>query len=469
MDVGNGFAYLMLVIWPVVAWQFYRHMPPAQALLWTILGGYMALPPVVAINFPMVPDFDKFSVANLSALLAVLFLLKERFNFWPKNLLFQILMVLYVAGPFVTVLTNSEALYFQTKSVPGLRFYDSFAAVTTQLIFLLPYFMARKYLSSPEGMEKILYVLVMAGFIYSIPMLFEVRFSPQLNVMIYGFFQHDFSQAIRFGGFRPFVFMPHGLWVAFFAFMCLMAATWRLRSSAFNQRTVRLITFAAMAGILFICKSAGSMIYGILLVPVVLILPLRAQMMVATAAVCIVVTYPMLRGLDLVPVDAIVKQAYAFDAERGASLEFRVMNETLLLERAQEKSLFGWGGYGRNFLHDLQTGEISLIADGGWILTLGVYGWVGYVSEFGLLAIPVLLFWRETRKLDPKKISGAAVTVALILAANMVDLLPNDTLIPFTWLLSGALWGHAEALARQRKHALESDFQDRFRQGRTIL
>ena len=177
----------------------------------------------------------------------------------------------------------------------------------------------------------------------------------------------------------------------------------------------------------------------------------------------------MLRGLDLVPVDAIVKQAYAFDAERGASLEFRVMNETLLLERAQEKSLFGWGGYGRNFLHDLQTGEISLIADGGWILTLGVYGWVGYVSEFGLLAIPVLLFWRETRKLDPKKISGAAVTVALILAANMVDLLPNDTLIPFTWLLSGALWGHAEALARQRKHALESDFQDRFRQGRTIL
>lgn len=469
MELGNGFAYVMLVIWPVVAWQFYRMMDPARALLWTILGGYMVLPPVVAINFPMVPDFDKYAVANLAALVAVVFLLKDRFNFWPKNPLFQILMVLYVAGPFMTVLTNAEPLNFQEKIIPGLRIYDSFAAISTQLIFLLPYFMARKYLSSPEGMEKILMTLVVAAFIYALPMLYEVRFSPQLNVYVYGFFQHDFSQAIRFGGFRPFVFMPHGLWVAFFAFMCLMAATWRMKSTTVRHRTRRVIAFIALAGLLFICKSAGSILYGILLVPVVLILPLRLQMWIAAAAVCVVVIYPMLRGLDLVPVDALVERAYAFDQERGASLEFRIMNEAVLLDRAQEKPLFGWGGYGRNFVHDPVTGEISLIADGGWILTLGVYGWLGYISEFGLLAFPVLLFWRETRKMEAKKISGAAVTVAIILAANMVDLLPNDTLIPFTWLLAGALWGHAELLVRQRLSARDSEFQARFRAGRTII
>ena len=49
-------------------------------------------------------------------------------------------------------------------------------------------------------------------------MLVEVRLSPQINTWIYGFFQHDFIQMMRYGGFRPIVFLPHGLWVAFFAY-----------------------------------------------------------------------------------------------------------------------------------------------------------------------------------------------------------------------------------------------------------
>jgi len=38
--------------------------------------------------------------------------------------------------------------------------------------------------------------------------------------------------------------------------------------------------------------------------------------------------------------------------------------------------------------------------------------------------------------------------LALILAVNLVDLLPNATLVPLTWLIAGALLGHAESLAR---------------------
>ena len=56
------------------------------------------------------------------------------------------------------------------------------------------------------------------------PALFEVRFSPQLNIWIYGFFQHDFQQMIRGGSFRPIVFLPHGLWVALFFLSTLVAA-----------------------------------------------------------------------------------------------------------------------------------------------------------------------------------------------------------------------------------------------------
>ncbi|MCL4676893.1 MAG: hypothetical protein KJZ59_13005 [Pararhodobacter sp.] len=40
----------------------------------------------------------------------------------------------------------------------------------------------------------------------------------------------------------------------------------------------------------------------------------------------------------------------------------------------------------------------------------------------------------------------AVSTLALILAVNLVDLLPNATLIPMTWLIAGALLGYAETL-----------------------
>ena len=71
--------------------------------------------------------------------------------------------------------------------------------------------------------------LVVAGLAYSVPMLIEVRLSPQINIWVYGFFQHNFDQMMRYGGFRPIVFLPHGLWVAFFALMALVAAVglWR--------------------------------------------------------------------------------------------------------------------------------------------------------------------------------------------------------------------------------------------------
>jgi hypothetical protein len=38
----------------------------------------------------------------------------------------------------------------------------------------------------------------------------------------------------------------------------------------------------------------------------------------------------------------------------------------------------------------------------------------------------------------------------LIYVANLADLLPNATLIPFTWLMSGALLGYVEMLAANR-------------------
>lgn len=107
------------------------------------------------------------------------------------------------------------------------------------------------------------------------------------------------------------------------------------------------------------------------------------------------------------------------------------------------------------------------IADGAWVILMGTYGWVGYVAEFGLFALPLLLLGREALMQPKAELSPWVGAVALILGANMTDLLPNATQIPFTWLMAGALLGEAERLAVLRRSAETARREARNRPGGT--
>ena len=321
-------------------------------------------------------------------------------------------------------------------------------------------------------MRAILVALVLSGLAYSVPMLIEMRLSPQMNVWVYGFFQHDFFQTIRFGGYRPVVFLPHGLWVAFYALMCLAAALVLLRASPPGQLPKYLLACVYLGLLLILSKSAGPVIYALGLTPLLLLTGRRWQLGMAALLAVLVVAYPLLRGAHLVPLDGIVAVAESFDRDRALSLAFRIGNEEQLLARAMERPWFGWGGYGRNLIHDGITGRTITIADGAWIIILGIYGWLGYIAEFGLLALPLLALGREAFLQRGAAFSPYVAGVALILAANMVDLLPNATLIPFTWLMAGGLMGHAQLLARARKAAVVTARQARqhpHRSGKTVI
>lgn len=451
MVSGNALSYLMLAIWPLVAWSLWLRLDAARALIWTVLGGYLLLPPLVAFNLPLVPDLNKVSIPNLAALACVLFLLRDKLSFLPDSWLGRGLIGLFILSPFATVLTNPDPLRFQVAEIQGMRLYDSVAYVANQAIILLPFFLARRYLASAEALRAMLVALVLAGVAYSVPMLIEMRLSPQMNVWVYGFFQHDFFQTIRFGGYRPVVFLQHGLWVAFFALMCAVAAAVLFRHAPAEQRPKWLVVWGYLTVMLILCKSAGPVIYAIGLLPMVLVAPRRLQVLLGGLLALVVITYPALRGLHVVPLDQIVEAARGISTERADSLAFRVMNEELLLEKAEERPWFGWGGYGRGLIHDPVSGRIITIADGAWIILLGMFGWMGYVAEFGLTALPLLLLSHEALRRRAVPFSPYAAAVVLLLAANMVDMLPNATHIPFTWLMAGALTGHAEALARARR------------------
>lgn len=440
----------MLVLWPFVGWQLWTRLDHGRALLWTVLGGYLLLPPLTAFNFPVIPDLDKVSIPNLTALFCAMYVLGDRISFLPDSKAGKLLLGIYVFSPFATVLTNSEPLFFQQGMIQGMRIYDSAAAVINQAIVLLPFFLARRYLGTPEGCRIALLGLVVGGLAYSIPMMIEARFSPQINVWVYGFFQHDFFQTIRFGGYRPVVFLQHGLWVAFFTLTCFLAAVVFARDAAPDARPRAVLILVYLAAMLVLCKSAGPAVYAAGLVPLLVFASWRVQLLVAAGLACIVLIYPLLRGANLVPLEAILHFAEGFSTDRAYSLQFRIENEEMLLAHANVKPWFGWGGYGRNFLHNPVTGEMMNIADGAWIITLGIYGWFGFIAEFGLTALPLLALGREAFLNNAAVLNRFTAGLALILAANMLDLLPNATHIPFTWLMVGALLGDAERMARVR-------------------
>ncbi len=453
----NALAYLMLLIWPVVSVVLFRRLSPERAILWCILAGYMLLPPVAEFDLPLVPDMDKFTIPSIMAFILCIGLLRKKVPLLPRHPLARVLTLLFAFAVVPTVMTNGDPIIFEVLAgsdpivfivdmLPGLRWRDLGSVMINQIIILMPFLLARRYLSSPEAQKELLLAFCIAGLAYSIPSLIEIRLSPQINIKVYGFFQHNFSQTMRQGGFRPIVFMPHSLWLALFMFSAVLATTALARAAQGRERIRLAMAAAYLFWVLILCKSFASLAYGLSFVPMVALASARWQIRAALLLAAIAITYPMLRNLGLIPTEAILAQAEALSAERAQSLGYRFDNEALMLQRAAEKPWFGWGGWGRNLVRNSETGSIISIPDGHWILVFGSLGWLGYLAEMGLLCLPLALLGREIRRRGKKGISPFATPIALILAATMVDMMLNDTLVPMTWLCAGSILGYAERL-----------------------
>jgi len=191
------------------------------------------------------------------------------------------------------------------------------------------------------------------------------------------------------------------------------------------------------------------LIFAVLLVPAVLLLKTRWQLRIAAVMVVLAMCYPVMKGNYLVPERELIQFAYSINPERAGSLQFRLMNEAILLDRASMKPTFGWGSFGRSLIHG-QDGRILTIPDGRWVITLGTFGWVGFLAEFGLLMLPILLLLLRTRGMNAAQVSPIFGGIALILGANMIDLLPNATLTSLTWLMTGAVMGYCQTLSSVR-------------------
>ncbi|MEY1556928.1 hypothetical protein AB3Y40_14965 [Yoonia sp. R2331] len=386
------------------------------------------------------PVLDKDSIPALTALFLAFFALKrpniDALQRWiPKSLAAWVMLVGLVAGAFLTVLTNDDRVGY----LPGLRVYDGFSSVLGVMIQLIPFILAYRFLASPSQHRTLLMVLALAGLGYSLLALYEIRMSPQLNRMVYGFFPHDWIQHVRGGNFRPLVFLEHGLWLAIFFAMAAIAAVGA--SAAFPKQRTKLRLVAGWIFLtLLLSSSLGAAAIAFVLVPIVFFLPQRTQMLLALIIGTIVLTYPILRERGWVTGDTAVSIAASINADRAGSLQFRLENEDILLQKANQRPLFGWGGWGRARVYDELGTDIS-VTDGYWVIIFGVGGWTRYLSEFGLMIAPLVFFYVRRKRYN---VGPETTTLTIVLCANLIDLLPNATMTPLTWLIAGALWGRMD-------------------------
>lgn len=453
----NAFATLVLASWPLVSLVLFRKLPAGRAVLWSLMLAYLFLPPPPTVfDFPGLPPLDKDRIPSIVAFLLCFFLYGKRILYFPRSHIAKGLMLLFVLTPLATVLTNSEPIFFGQVGLPGLRLIEAVALMVQQCIVLVPFILAYSFLRSEEALKDILIAFVSLGLVYSLLMLIEVRLSPQLNLWIYGYYQHLFDQLVRAGGFRPIVFLYHGLWVALFALMMLAAAAALFRAAKGRAK----LAYGALTGyfalVLLLCKSLASILYAGILVPMILLASRLWQFRLAAALAALAVLYPIAKGLEWIPEAQILERVTELSEDRAGSLKFRFDNERVLLDRAYLKPVFGWGSWGRNHILDPVTGALLTVTDGRWIITIGVFGWVGYLAEFLLFSLPLFVLLARSFVLTKEDHTSPYLgALALILGFNLFDLLPNATITPLTWLLGGALLGYVEHHLPRRKRPVD--------------
>src|SRR5437763_2634320 len=176
-----------LLGWPLVAIFLFARLTLVQATIWTVLGGFLLLPANAVIKFDMIPQLDKSSVPNLCALAGCIAVGGNRFRLWSRFGAIELLILIYLLVPIITSAQNGDPVTVGDTFLPGVGFYDAISTVLSQTIGLIPLILGRQLIRSTEDLTEVFYALVVGALLYSVPMLIEVRMSPQIDAWVYGF------------------------------------------------------------------------------------------------------------------------------------------------------------------------------------------------------------------------------------------------------------------------------------------
>jgi hypothetical protein len=424
-------------------------LPPRRAVITAFVIAWLFLPMQV-YQLPG-PDYTKASATCGGVLLAAIVFDSRRMlnlSFCPSPM--DIPMLVFCLSPILSAITNA----------PELSLYDGMSASLEQIVtWGLPYLIGRIYLGHLPGLRELTIGVFLGGLVYVPLCLIEMRFSPQLHRWVYGFHQHDFGQTIRDDGYRPMVFMEHGLAVAMFMTTASLAGIWLWKTGAYRKvigQPIGLLLFP-LVGTTILLKSAAGIVFlatgiGVLFASRVLRSPLFVAMLMLIPS--LYVTARVGLEWDMPTVMTTVRDT--FGPARAQSLEFRVQNDRMIVDRAESKPLFGWGLFGRAFVKDPE-GNIVSVPDSLWVITLGQAGRVGLAALL-LLMLPVaVVIWRLPRYAWRHPAFAGVIVFGLQLPLYALDNLLNNMPNPIFLLGLGGLTTLAWPRRHREPHAVPMD------------
>ena len=462
MQHANVQILTALIGWIPLTILLFALFPSRRAMLIGMIGGWLFLP-VYIIKLKAIPEYSKLTAATYGCLIGTFLFDPQRlFSFRFKW--FDIPMIVFCLSPFMSSIQQE----------PSLGWYDGVSAIISNtVIWGMPYFLGRIYFPDWESFRELGIAIVIGGLIYVPLCLIEIRMSPQLHKQIYGFNQAVFTEMKRMGGYRPTVFLQHGLAVGMWMNSATLVALWMWQS-----KTVKQILWVPMfiwVPILFattvLCKSLGGLAFlcagiGILFsvkwtkTPVILLAVIAAAplyMIVRVASISQhvdeireAIGQPRATGEPLGE-GAVALAEKMFGEERAQSFETRVRSENQLSAKALQQPWFGWGRWNRNRVKDAM-GKDAAPTDGLWVIQLGIAGFVGLAAFTITILLPPLMVWARCplKYWDHPGIAPAAA-MAVLLSLYMLDNILNAMPDPIFTLALGGLAGIAPSIRKQVK------------------
>lgn len=436
--------------WVIAAISLFALLPPRRAALTAYIVAWLFLPQA-GIPLPGMPDLDKVTASGMGVLLGVLMfdagrLMTLRFS-WV-----DLPMVAWCISSVISAVTN------------GLGLYDGLSGVLRDIFtWGIPYFVGRLYFNDLQSLRELAIGIFIGGLVYVPLCLIEIRLSPQLHRILYGFHPAHFAMAIRFGGYRPMVFMQHGLAVGMWMTSATLVGAWLWMSGALTRvRSLPMwLLVGALAVTTVLCKSMGALallglgISFLLTARIVRVNILLALIMFIAPVYMIARIEGWWNGAELVNI------ATSIDEERAQSLQDRLNEEDLLMARASERPLWGWGGWGRWRIKDEWTGEDLTSSDGMWVIVRGERGNFGLIANTLLVLLPFALFVvRVPAREWARPAFAAPAALAVLLLMWSIDNLFNAMHNPIYIIAAGGLVGlylaYPRLIARQR--AMQQQF-----------
>lgn len=424
----NFMVPLALIGWIPAVLLLFMLLTPVRAVIAAFLAAWLFLP-MAGYALPGLPDYTKTSATCFGVLLATLLFDSGRLmQFRPSWA--DLPMLVWCLVPLPSALTAGYDLYEGATGV-----------VAYVIMWGVPYVIGRVYFTSLATLREFAIGFFIGGLIYTPLCLFEIRMSPQLHNWVYGYHQHDWLQVFRGGGFRPTVFMQHGLAVG--TFMCTAALIgfwlWRSRSPRAMLGVPMGALVAAVGGTAVLCKSTGATLLLLMGAGVLVASRWFKTRLLLLSLIAGPVIYIVLRTVGGWSGQELIDLAAMISEDRAGSVATRLTSETGTWDKVQPYLWFGTKRF--TFVSSgLEEGELRVIPDGMWIIALGCNGIVGLAAFLGAILVPPALFTlrvRPTLWLHP--LAAPAAALAVVLALYMVDFLFNAMVNPLFLLAAGGL------------------------------